>query len=82
MTNEEIAKLDFQIATMKLLLTNTAMMKTMLQTQATILQALNIAGRDQLLAEIDHLLNENHYIIEQDLKLKVPETYYIKYPKN
>jgi two-component sensor histidine kinase len=82
MTNEELAKLDFPIATMKMLLSTTAMLRTVLQNQMTIIKALNVADQEQLVAEINHLLQENLSIIDSDLKQQVPETSYVQYPKN
>lgn len=82
MTNEELAKLDFPIATMKMLHSTTAMLRTVLQNQLAIMRALNISDQNQLTADMNQLLEENLTLIDTDLKRLVPETHYIKYPKN
>ena len=82
MTNEELSKLDFPIATMKMLHSTTAMLRTVLQNQLAIMKALNIADSDQLTTEMNRLLQENISIIEGDIKRQVPESQYIQYPKN
>jgi|GEM_PF-7074742 len=82
MTNEELAKLDFPIATMKMLHSTTAMLRTVLQNQLAIMKALNISDQNQLTADMNQLLQENLSIIDGDLKRQVPESQYIQYPKN
>lgn len=82
MTNEELAKLDFPLATMKMLHSTTAMLRTVLKNQLAIMKALNISDQNQLTADMNQLLQENLSIIDSDLKRQVPESQYIQYPKN
>ena len=82
MTNEDLSKLDFPIATMKMLESTTAMLRTVLQNQMEIMRALNIGNHERISAEVNRLLQENLAIVGNDLKSQVPETQYIKYPKN
>jgi len=82
MTNEDLSKLDFPIATMKMLESTTAMLRTILQNQMEIMKALNIGNHELISAEVNRLLQENIAIVGNDLKNQVPESQYIKYPKN
>jgi len=82
MSNEEFAKLDFPLATMKMLHSTTAMLRTVLQNQMAIMKALNISDQNQLTVDMNQLLQENLSIIDGDLKRQVPESNYIQYPKN
>ena len=82
MTNEELSKLDFPIATLKMLESTTAMLCTVLQNQMIIMKALNIGSHDLITAEVNRLLQENIAVVSEDLKNKVPESQYINYPKN
>jgi len=82
MTNEDLSKLDFPIATMKMLESTTAMLRTVLQNQMEIMKALNIGNHEVISAEVNRLLQENLAIVDADLKRQVPEGQYIKFPKN
>jgi len=82
MTNEDLSKLDFPIATMKMLESTTAMLRTELQNQMEIIKALNIGNHEIISAEINRLMQENLSIVDSDLKRQVPEGQYINYPKN
>ena len=82
MTNEDLSKLDFPIATMKMLESTTAMLRTVLQNQMEIMKALNIGNHEIISAEVNRLLQENLAIVDNDLKRQVPEGQYIKFPKN
>ena len=82
MTNEDLSKLDFPIATMKMLESTTAMLRTVLQNQMEIMKALNIGNHEVISAEVNRLLQENLGIVDGDLKRQVPEGQYIKFPKN
>lgn len=82
MTNEDLSKLDFPIATMKMLESTTAMLRTVLQNQMEIMKALNIGNHEVISAEVNRLLQENLAIVDNDLKRQVPEGQYIKFPKN
>lgn len=82
MTNEELSKLDFPIATMKMLESTTAMLRTVLQNQMEIMKALNIGNHEVISVEVNRLLQENLAIVDGDLKRQVPEGQYINYPKN
>ncbi len=82
MTNEDLSKLDFPIATMKMLHSNTAMLRTVLQNQMEIMKALNVGNHEIISAEVNRLLQENIAIVDGDLKRQVPEVQYIQFPKN
>lgn len=82
MTNEELSKLDFPIATMKMLESTTAMLCTVLQNQMEIMRALNIGNQQVISAEVNRLLQENLGKVAGDLKRQVSEGQYIKFPKN
>lgn len=82
MTNEDLSKLDFPIATMKMLQSTTAMLRTVLQNQMEIMKALSIGSHEVISAEVNRLLQENLAIVDSDLKRQVPEGQYIKFPKN
>jgi hypothetical protein len=82
MTNEDFSKLDFPIATMKMLESTTAMLRTVLQNQMEIMKVLNIGNHEVISAEVNRLLQENLAIVDGDLKRQVPESEYIKFPKN
>ena len=51
MTNEDLSKLDFPIATMKMLESTTAMLRTVLQNQMEIMKALSIGNHEVISAE-------------------------------
>jgi glutamate mutase epsilon subunit len=68
MTNEELSKLEFPIATMKMLESTTAMLRTVLQNQMEIMKALNIGNHEIISAEVNRLLQENIAIVDGDLK--------------
>ena len=82
MTNEDLSKLDFPLATMKMLESTTAMLLTVLHNQKVIMQALNIGTFEGLSANVTMLLQQNVALVNDDLKRLVPEGQYIKYPKN
>ena len=82
MTNEDLSKIDFPIATMKMLESTTAMLRTILQNQMEIMSSLNIGSHERISDEVNRLLQENLAIVDGDLKRQVPETQYIKFPKN
>jgi len=82
MTNEDLSKLDFPIATMRMLQSTTAMLVTVLQNQMTIMKALNIDNHERISAEVNRQLQENLAVVDGDLKRQVPESQYIKFPKN
>ena len=82
MTTEDMGKLNFPLATMKMLESTTAMLRTVLQNQVVIMKALNIGDPKVVEADVNRLLQENLAIIESDLKQQVPEGNYIIYPKN
>ncbi|MBC7554568.1 MAG: hypothetical protein H7257_11375 [Taibaiella sp.] len=82
MTNEDLSKLDFPIATMKMLESTTAMLRTVLQNQMEIMKALNIGNHQVISVQVNRLLQENLAIVDGDLRRQVPEGHYIKYPKN
>ena len=82
MTTDDLKKMDFPIATMKMLQSATAMLCTVLQNQITIMAALNIDSREAISADVNRLLQENLAIVESDLKREVPEGQYMIFPKN
>lgn len=82
MTNEDLSKLDFPIATMKILESTTAMLRRVLQNQMEIMKALNIGNHKVISTEVNRLLQENLAILDGDLKRQIPEGQYINYPKN
>jgi hypothetical protein len=67
---------------MKTLHSTSAMLRTVLQNQLAIMKALNISDQNQLTVDMNQLLQENLSIIDGDLKMQVPESNYIQYPKN
>jgi hypothetical protein len=82
MDDKELAKLDFPIATEKMLISTTAMLVTVLQNQMDILKALNPADSAKVEQLVNNRLQQNIAIVESDLKQKVPESFYINYPKS
>jgi hypothetical protein len=82
MTNEDLSKLDFPLATLKMLETNTALLQTILENQKTIMAALNIGNQAEINEEVWRRMNHFMANVQHDLKNNVPETNYIKYPKN
>ncbi len=82
MTNEELSKLDFQLATLKMLESNTAMLRTILQNQIEIMTALNFGKHKDLEVFINNRFQENLAIVNEDLKNQIPESEYLKFKKD
>lgn len=82
MTNDELNKLDVPLATLRMLESNTAMLRTVLQNQMTIMEALRIAHPNELTNIINARMQDSLKVVSEDLKRQVPETFYIKYPRN
>jgi len=82
MTNDELNKLDVPLATLRMLESNTAMLRTVLQNQMTIMEALRIAHPNELTTLINARVQDSLNAVSEDLKRQVPETFYIKYPRN
>ena len=82
MRNEELNKLDFPLATMRMLESATAMLRTVLQNQMEIMKALNMGNHELIASEVNRLLQDNLTLVGDDLKRQVPEGQYIKFPKN
>jgi hypothetical protein len=82
MTNDELSKIDAQLAMLRMLESNTAMLRTVLHNQMTIMEAMQIAHPDELSALVNARMQESLKIVSEDLKRQVPETFYVKFPKN
>ena len=82
MTNEQLSKIDFPAATMQMLISTTAMVKTVLETQMILLKALNIPDQEKMVGQINDILQRNLAMVDSDLNSKVPQSFYINYPKN
>lgn len=82
MTNDELNRLDVPLATLRMLESNTAMLRTVLQNQMTIMEALQIAHPNELTNIINARMQDSLKVVSEDLKRQVPETFYIKYPRN
>lgn len=81
MGNEDLNKLDYQQTIIKMLESNTAMLRTVLQNQMEIKRVLYNGDPVGISAEVNKLLQENIAIVDNDLKKQGPETQYIKFPK-
>lgn len=82
MTNDELNKIDAQLAMLRMLESNTAMLRTVLLNQMTIMEAMQIARPDDLSSLVNTRMQESLKVVSEDLKRQVPESFYIKFPKN
>jgi len=82
MDDKELSRLDFPLATEKMLISTTAMLVTVLQNQMDILRALDPANSASVETRVNHRLQQNIANVESDLKTKVPQSFFINYPKS
>ena len=74
MSDEELKELNFPVAVEKMLISNTAMLRTVLQNQMVIMEALKIGNNDTLRQQIDASVLNSITLVESDLKRYAPKS--------
>lgn len=80
MTNEEIKNLDFQKATLRLLIDNTAYLRTIIQTQMEILNRLSSKDGCNIALSTYKLQKENEAFVNEYIKNNFPLWWDMKPP--
>ncbi len=80
MTNEEIKNLDFQKATLRLLIDNTAYLRTIIQTQMEILNRLSSNDGSNIALSTYKLQKENEAFVNEYIKNNFPHWWDMKPP--
>lgn len=73
MTDEELAELHFENAVEKMLLSNTALLHTILANQKLIMKALNIADEAAIERHVSAMLASNLHGVQSELRNKAPK---------
>lgn len=81
MTNEEIAKKDWQILTVRLLMTNNASLQTIMQNQAVIISKLENIPINDVSLKMHEFYLENYSSIADKIEKNIPYYEDVK-PKN
>lgn len=80
MENEELKNVDFNLATMQMLVTTAAMSQTILENQMYIMERLSMGTNQQIQETVNKTLQRNLEKVSQDLKTKIPAREYLKFP--
>ena len=77
MTNQELIEKDFQLASLRLLMDNNAMLRTILINQATIFEKLGIGDFETNMKDFEKHFTNSHEHIINEIKSDIPNYQFV-----